>query len=138
MGLFLDFLMQQWVLTGALITCVFLLLNHESRKGGEKLSPQQLVNRVNRDQAVVVDVRDAKEFAKGHIVDALNVPHSKVADHLGELEKHKSQPIILVCKMGQHSSAVGKVLAEKGFEKVYRLGGGLVEWQNLQLPLVKS
>lgn len=137
MGLFLAFLVEQWILFGALLVCVFLLLNHESRKGGDKITPQQLVNKVNQDQAIVVDIREANEYKQGHIVDALNIPYNKFADNMSELEQYRDRPIVLVCKMGQHSSAIGKLLAEKGFGQVSRLNGGLMEWQNLQLPLIK-
>jgi len=137
MGLFLAFLVEQWILFGALLVCVFLLLNHESRKGGDKITPQQLVNKVNQEEAVVVDIRESAEYKQGHIVDALNIPYNKFADNMAELEQYRDRPIVLVCKMGQHSSAIGKILAEKGFAKVSRLNGGLMEWQNLQLPLIK-
>ena len=129
--------MEQWILVGALITCLFLLLNYESRKGGAKLSPRQLVNLVNREEAVVVDLRDSAEFKKGHIVDSINVPYTKLAEHWQLLESHRDKPLLLVCKMGQHSGAVGKQLMAKGFDKVYRLDGGMMEWQQEQLPLVK-
>ncbi len=138
MELFLQFISEQWVLATALIVCVILLIRHESRKGGETLSPQQLVARVNQAEAVVLDVRDAKEFDQGHIVDALNIPYAKLADRVGELEKFKSRPVVVVCKMGQHSGAAGKQLKAQGFEDVSRLSGGMVEWKTQQLPVVTS
>lgn len=137
MAQFLAFLAEQWVLVTGLVVCIVLLLQHESRKGGPSITPQQLINQVNQDDAVVVDLRDPAEFRKGHIVDALNVPHSKLADSLSELETYKDKPMILVCKLGQHSGMAGKTLAAQGFEKVSRLSGGIAQWQNAQLPLVK-
>ena len=56
---------------------------------------------------------------------------------MGELEKHKSSPIILVCKMGQQAGAAGKALRANGFERVYKMSGGMMEWASLQLPTVK-
>lgn len=136
MAQFFEFLAQQWMLAGGLAVCVLLLIQHESRRGGPSLSPQQLVNRVNQDDAVVVDLRDAKEYKEGHIVDALNIPHAKLADKMAELEPYRNRPLVLVCKIGQHSGAAGKALRAKGFEDVSRLRGGMVEWSNSQLPLV--
>ena len=138
MALFLEFLIQQWILVGALIVVLILLFRHEGKKSGESLSPQQAVNKVNREQAVVVDLRDPEEFGRGHIVDAINIPHNKINDRISELEKFQQRPLILVCKIGQHAGAVGKVLHNKGFAEVYRLSGGISEWQSSQLPLVKS
>ena len=137
MALFLEFLGQQWMLVGALAVCGALLINHESRRGGTSLSPQQLVNILNKGDAMLVDLRDSAEFNKGHIVDAINIPHAKLKDQLQMLESHRDKPIILVCKMGQHSGASGKLLAAEGFTDINRLSGGLLEWQNMQLPLVK-
>lgn len=138
MAEFMSFLGEQWLLTSALVACLFLLMQHESSKGGPKLTPQQLINRVNSEQAVLIDLRDAADFKAGHIVDALHIPSAKLADRLAELESYRDRPLILACKMGQHSGAAAKVLSANGFEDISRLGGGMVEWQNMQLPTVKS
>lgn len=124
------------MLSGGLAVCIFLLIQNESRRSGPSLSPQQLVNKVNREEAVIVDLRDAKEFKTGHIIDAINIPHAKLADRLGELEPCRNRPVILVCKTGQHSGAAGKTLRAKGFDNVARLNGGMAEWSSSQLPLV--
>lgn len=118
------------------MVCIALLLRHESQKGGATLTPQQVVSQINQQQAVVVDLRDSKEFQQGHIVNAINIPHAKLVSRLDELQRYKSQPIVLVCKLGQHSGMAGKQLAAAGFEQVSRLKGGMAEWQSSQLPLV--
>ena len=138
MALFLEFLAAQWMLVAGLLVCVALLIKHESLKGGPSLTPQQLINQVNQQQAVVVDLRDSKEFQQGHIVDAINIPHAKLAARIAELEPHKQQPLILVCNIGQHAGAAGKQLTAAGFEQVSRLGGGMAEWKSAQLPLVSK
>ena len=136
--MFLEFLLQQWLLVSALAVSVLLLIFHESRRGGSTVTPQQLTNLMNREQAAVVDLRDQADFRKGHIVDSINIPYAKFDEHLGELEKLRERPVILVCKLGQYSSAAGKQLLQKGFKQVYRLGGGIGEWQSAQLPLIKA
>lgn len=138
MELYLDFIGQQWILASTLAGLLVLLALHESKKGAKGLSPQQLSNQVNRHDGVVVDIREKAEFKTGHIVDSINIPHAQFAKHLSELEKHKDKPIILVCKHGQHAGAISKQLKTAGFESVYKLSGGLAEWQVSQLPLVKK
>ncbi|HUH36549.1 MAG TPA: rhodanese-like domain-containing protein [Spongiibacteraceae bacterium] len=138
MAQFLEFLAQQWMLVGALLTAIALLLFHESRKAGASLSPQQLSVLINREDAVVVDLRDAAEFRQGHVVDAINMPHAKLMERLDELEKYRERPLVLVCKLGQHAGGIAKQLRAKGFARVYRLGGGMAEWHHMQLPLVKG
>ena len=138
MALFLEFLSQQWMLATALLVLLAMLFFHESRKGAKAVSPQELSNLVNKEDAVVLDIRDSAEFKKGHIINAISMPHGQVATRMSELEKYKQKPVILVCKMGQHSGMVSKQLKAAGFEQLFKLGGGLAEWQQSQLPLVKG
>lgn len=138
MGQFFAFLAEQWVLAAMLVAAIFLLIQHESRKGGKALTPQQLVNSVNKGDAIVVDVRDEKDYKKGHIVDSVNIPHAKMAERWVELEKYREKPVILVCNLGHHAGPAGKILAGHGFSDLRRLGGGMAEWKNSQLPLVAA
>jgi rhodanese-related sulfurtransferase len=136
--MFLEFLIQQWPLAAGLVVCAALLIMHESRRGGSTVTPQELVNLVNKEEAAVIDLREPAEFRKGHIVDAINIPYSKLDERWNELEALRERPIVLVCKIGQYSSATGSRLLTKGFPRVHRLQGGIGEWQTSQLPLVKG
>lgn len=137
MALFLEFFVQQWVLFAALLAVVVMLVLHETRKSGPSLTPQQAINVVNAEDGVFVDLRDAKEYKAGHIVDAVHIPAAKLGTRIEELGKYKQRPVVLVCKMGQSAGAAGKQLKAAGFEKVYKMSGGMMEWANLQLPTVK-
>ncbi len=137
MALFLEFLAQQWILAAALLAVVVMLVLHETRKSGPSVSPQQAINLINSEQGVFVDLRDGADYKQGHIVGAMNIPTAKLAERAAELEKYRDKPIVLVCRMGQQAGAAGKQLKAKGFEKVYKMTGGMMEWGNLQLPLVK-
>lgn len=130
------FAQQQFVIIIALTAVIFLLIRHEGSKNGEKLSCLQAVGAVNKEDAVIVDVRDTKEFDEGHIVNAIHIPHAKIADSLKVLEKHRQKKIIVVDKMGQHSAAVVKTLEANEFTAA-RLSGGITEWKQDNLPLVK-
>ena len=125
------------MLAGALLVAIAMLFYHESRKSGQSLTPQQAINLVNVEDGVFVDLRDSAEYGKGHIASAVNIPAAKMDSRIAELDKYRDKPVVLVCKMGQHSGAVGKKLGEKGFERVYRMSGGMMEWGQQQLPLVK-
>lgn len=136
MALFLEFLALQWILVAALLTLVVMLFLHEARKSGPSLSPQQAINMINTEDGIFLDLRDAAEFKKSHIVDAVNIPFSKLSERMAELAKYKDKPLVLVCKMGQQSSAAGKQLKANEHTKVYKMTGGMMEWGNLQLPTV--
>ncbi len=93
-------------------------------------------SRLNQEEGVFLDLRDAADYKQSHIVDAVNIPATKLVSRLVELEKYKNKPVVLVCKMGQQSGAAGKQLKEANFERVYKMSGGMMEWSNLQLPTV--
>lgn len=138
MALFLEFLAQEWILALALLVVIVMLVLHEARKSGPSVSPQQAIGLINSEQGVFVDLRDAADFKQGHIVEALNIPAAKLPARMAELEKYRERPVVLVCKMGQQSGAAGKQLKAAGFNKVYKMTGGMMEWGNLQLPTVSK
>ena len=132
-----EFIGNHPIAVGAFAVLLVLFVHNEMQRGGGTVSAQQLVDMVNRDNALVLDVRDSDEFKSGHIVDAVNVPFNSLESRLGELEPYKERPIVVACKMGQHSNAAGMVLRKNGFASVARLNGGVMEWRGQNLPLVK-
>ena len=127
---------NHYLLSTLFVVLLALLLAHEARRGGRSLSCRELTALLNAGQGVVLDVRPHKEFAAGHIVDALNIPHDKLASRIAELEKHKDKTLIVVDAMGQHAGVVCGVLRKAGFE-ASRLGGGIASWRGDNLPVVK-
>jgi len=125
-------------LVGAFAVLLGLFIRNEMSRGGATISAQELVQLVNNEGAVVVDVRDKAEFDSGHIVDSVNIPYTNIESRLSELKKHEGKPIVLACKMGQHSGAAGTALRKAGFEQVSRLRGGITEWRGQNLPVVKA
>ncbi|HMV72194.1 MAG TPA: rhodanese-like domain-containing protein [Pseudomonadales bacterium] len=138
MELFIEFIGARWYLFALVILLMFLLMNHERRRGGPSISPAQLTMLVNQHEGVVVDLRETADFRQGHIVDSISVPAAKFAERIAELERHRDKPVVLVCKYGQSVNDASKALRQNGFDKVFKLGGGITEWQNQQLPLVRS
>lgn len=134
----IEFVGNNAILAGTFAVLLALFVRNEMGRGGRTVTSQELVNLVNRENALVLDVRDAKEFADGHIVDAVNIPHAAVAGRVSELEQYKDRPVAIVCKMGQHAGSAGTVLRREGFEPVMRLTGGMTEWRNQNLPVVKG
>ena len=107
-------------------------------RGLKKLSPADATQLINREDAVVVDVRTDGEFRQGHIVNAVNIPKKSVEEQISKLEKYRDRPIITACRTGQIALGVGNMLKKNGFEQVYNLSGGLAAWEGANLPLVKK
>ncbi|MFT4676739.1 MAG: rhodanese-related sulfurtransferase [Patiriisocius sp.] len=131
-----EFVSTHFLLVGTFAFLLVAFVINEGKQGGASLSTSNLVNMVNREGAQIVDVRDKKEFGLGHISGAIHIPLSGIDTRASELDTDK--PVVLVCKMGQHSSAAGKKLKALGFENVRRLSGGMAEWNASGLPVIKS
>ena len=138
MELFFQFASVYWYLFGALALLFALLMRYEGNKAGPALTTQQLTRMVNKEDAVVVDLRTPADYKSGHIVDAENISHEKIMRDIDHVSQYKDRPIIFVDKMGQHSSMVARKLRGEGQEQVFRLAGGMMEWTGSQLPVVKG
>jgi rhodanese-related sulfurtransferase len=130
------FATNHYLITGAFVILLGMLIAYELSKGGRSLSTGELTNLVNKDQAVVIDIRSNKDYAAGHIVGALNFPQDKVLTRTAELEKHKAKTLIIVDAVGQHSGSVARELLKSGFNAA-KLSGGVSTWRADNLPLVK-
>ena len=133
-----EFVGNHIILVGIFVFLLVAFFVNEGKQGGASITVSNLVTMVNREGAVIVDVRDAKEYSAGHIAGAFSLPFSAVDQRMGELDEHKEKPIVLVCKVGTHSSSVGRKLKAAGYTNVRRLSGGMAEWSSSNMPVVKS
>ena len=88
--------------------------------------------------ALLLDVRDAKDYEAGHIIEARNIPAAEVASRAESLKKFKEKPVIVYCDGGFTSAGAARALRASGFTKVVTLNGGLNSWRQENLPLVKG
>ena len=107
-------------------------------RGVKGVGPAALTALINRDNALVVDLRPQADFEKGHIPGARNVQMSQFDPENKQLAAARSLPVVLVCKAGQTSSGAAARLRKAGFERVYVLDGGIGAWQQADLPLAKG
>lgn len=103
--------------------------------GGPWVTSAQATHLINREDALVLDVRDPGEYGAGHILGAKNVPLSR----LGEVEvaKRKERPVIVYCDGGERSAKAVAALRKQGLTRVVNLTGGLRAWQQAGLPVEK-
>ncbi|RBW48762.1 rhodanese-like domain-containing protein [Marinobacter sp. F3R11] len=133
-----EFVVNHYVLASLFVAFLVAILILESRRGGAKVSAQAAVSLINRDEAIVVDIRDRKEFGEGRITGSVNIPLSSLKSRAAELKKYKDKQIIVADKMGQHSAMAVKQLNAEGYANVVRLNGGVADWRASNLPLVKK
>ena len=106
--------------------------------GGPSVSAVQATHLINREDALILDVRDPGEYGSGHILGAKNVPLSRIDAAGSEIAaKRKDKPVIVYCDSGSRSSKAVAALRSQGFSRVVNLSGGLGAWQQAGLPVEK-
>ena len=104
--------------------------------GGPSVSAQQATHLINRQDALVVDVREPGEYGAGHIIGARNVPLARIGAAAGEL-KRKDRPVIVYCQGGERAPKAAALLRKQGYGSVVNLSGGIGAWQQAGLPVEK-
>ena len=138
METYLEFAGNHPVLVSALLFSFFMLVFSELRRKSRGLThvePQEAVRLINND-AVVLDIRSPEAFAKGHIVNARNIPLADLDANQEKINKLASRPILAVCDAGMSSTRAVNTLRKSGLESVYGLKGGIAAWTEASLPLV--
>ncbi|PJK06982.1 hypothetical protein CO614_07075 [Lysobacteraceae bacterium NML120232] len=107
-------------------------------QGFKALKPAELTALMNRDNALVVDIRALNDFQQGHIAGSKNVLMSQFDPENKQLASAKALPVVVVCKTGMSAVGAAKRLVKAGFEKVHVLDGGIAAWEQAGLPLVKG
>lgn len=100
----------------------------------DSVAALQLINHKN---ALVLDVREDNEYKSGHVLNATHIPLGKLEERVGELEKYKGLPIVVLCRSGSRTAAACVFLGKRGFTQAYGLAGGITAWQKASLPLEK-
>lgn len=129
------------ILTTMLVALTVAIIYTEIARRGrgyKMVRPAELTGLINRDNALVVDLRAIADFDKGHIPGSKNVQMSQFDPENKQLQPAKALPVVVVCKTGMTAGGAAARLAKAGFEKVYVLDGGIAAWQQADLPLVKG
>lgn len=137
---FLDFLKDNlpWVGLAVFSGGMLLWQIWTARSGGTGVTPMQATLMINREDAVLVDVREAAEFGGGHIPNSRHIPLSQFDKRLPELEKFRERAIIVNCASGNRSGSACSALRKAGFAKVFNLSGGISAWDQAGLPITKK
>jgi rhodanese-related sulfurtransferase len=136
----LEFTGNNTVLVVLLMISLFVLVFSELRRKASGLvavDPIAAVALINND-GVVLDLRSNESFARGHIVNARNVPYDELEAHKSKLEKFKNKPIVAVCDAGITSNRAVAALRESGFASAYGLKGGMTAWGQAGMPVVTA
>ncbi len=122
------------ILSGAMLVWSFIGNRVRGIKVVDCVAALQLIN---HKSALVLDVREESEYKAGHILNSKLIPLGSLKQRIGEIEKYKDQPVVVVCRSGNRSGSGCAALAQYGFTQAYNLAGGVMAWQKANLPLEK-
>ena len=135
------FLLNNWLLVLALVVSGAMLVwplvqrRLSSARQVGALAATQLINRQN---ALILDLRESSEYAAGRVPNALHIPLSQLDARARELAKFVGRPVIAYCDRGLRSRRAVSVLSKLGFSEVFTLDGGLRAWSDAGMPLEKG
>ena len=98
----------------------------------------EAVQLINHEDALVLDVREGVELGQGKIRGAKHIPMSVLGKRLEELNPYRDRPVITYCRSGARSAQASNLLKKHQFQKVFNLAGGLLAWENANLPKSKK
>jgi rhodanese-related sulfurtransferase len=137
----IEFAGNHLFLVGAFVVVLALVIKaefeHQSGKANQ-MDPTAAIRLMNNDEAIVLDVREATDFNNGHIKNAKNIPFTSLKSQLDSLIKDKNRPVLAYCRSGNVSGKACRILKNSGFSNVHNLSGGILNWQEANLPLTKK
>lgn len=128
-----------WMIFVAMSSGLMLLWSFFGNRvrGIKEIDSVAALQLINHKNALILDVREEKEFNAGHVLNAKLIPLGKLVERIGELERNRAQPIVVMCRSGQRSASACVLLGKEGFGQAYNLTGGVQAWQKAGLPLEK-
>ncbi len=134
----IEFIGNHPLLCVALVVILGLLVSNELRLRLSKVKqvePGEATQLLNHANAIMVDMRNDKDYRDGHIINAVHAPPEGA---VGKLDKFRGRPLIVYCRSGQQSVRLAGELVKQGHEDVYNLKGGIQAWQQANLPVSKG
>ena len=131
----MEFIQQNimWVMLALVSGSMLLYPMISGGAGGISVTEATML--LNREDAIVLDVREAQEWSAGHITNARHIALGQIDKRLSEIDKFKEKPVIVCCASGNRSSSGCNTLRKAGFQKVFNLAGGIGAWTEANLPL---
>lgn len=136
----MSFIQENWLLILVMFASGAMLIWPVVQR---RLSPMKEVGNlnvthlINHRDALLLDVRETREYEDGRLPNALHIPLSQLASRSSELAKHKARPVVAYCASGNRSRMAGGALAKIGFAEMYNLHGGFRAWKDAGLPVEK-
>lgn len=124
------------LISGGALIWPLLLKGQQARR----LSPAEVVHRLNREQAQLIDIRNAEQFAQGHIAQARSLPQPSATEVDAASAKlpgiNKGRPLVVVAQDDRQAQQALRYFTQAGVSEVFWLGAGMLAWEQAGLPIV--
>ena len=138
MNKFFVFISDNFLAVLVLLSLITIFIIYEKRKGGVKVDTSEMTRLINKGNPYVYDLRSAAEYGTGSVAGALNLQPSNLVKQDALFKASEEDCIILICKTGTTSSKSAGELKKQGFTNVNVLSGGMTNWIQSGMPLVKN
>ena len=125
-----------WLFVALAVVVLLIVANevHGNMAGGKRLTAMEAVRFINDKDPLIIDLRTAADFKRGHLLNAVNAPFAKFDEYVGQF-RDKNRPVLLYCALGTMGSAIAEKLRKQGYAEVYPLRGGINAWLMNSLPV---
>ena len=138
MNKFFAFIGDNFLAVLVLLSLISILVIYERKKGGVKLDTSDITRLINKNNPYVYDLRSSAEYSAGTIAGAVNLQASNLIKGDSLFKANEEDCLILICKTGTISSKAAGELKKQGFTNVNVLSGGIMNWTQSGMPLVKN
>ena len=133
-----EFIVDNIALVGLFVASGVMLLWPEISRlvgGASEIGTLEATRLMNQGTTLILDIRDGKQFASGHLPRARHIPLGELSKRVEEIGKYKDKPVIVTCGNGSRAASASRFLRKAGFNSVYQLKGGLAAWEQASLPV---
>ena len=135
----MDFLFENIFLVGLIIISgVLLFFPKVLSRDNKVLGSKEVTLLINREPAMLVDVRSEADFRAGHITNAINIPLDQIEVQINKITSNSKKNIIVYCQKGVRSAQAFRLLNKLGLPKLYTIEGGLDAWLKNNLPIIEE
>ena len=126
-----------WLCLGFLVVLnVYIFFElQQSKHKRFTLTTQDAVKLVNREKGVFLDIRGEKAYREGHILEAQNTTLENLQSSTKFLRRHQQNPVVVYANGNEGCAGAFTLLKKEGFERVFILKGGLIQWRKDNYPI---
>jgi len=138
---YIDFARNNFLIVAGFIAVLGFTIKTEISRLTRKykqIGVNEAVMLLNKDNTIVLDVREDKEILGGKIKGARHITLGQLPSRIGELGTDKQNPILVYCRSGSRSAYACQTLTKAGYEDVANLAGGILAWEAANLPVAKT